>query len=98
MADEVVHGRRHGSIPWRPQLFSLNFAVASLTPCRVHHRRRSRLAGGHGLDDVLPQLTAAERIVICACGTSWHAGLLGEYLIEQVTSLPHPPSSPYPQI
>ena len=41
-----------------------------------------------GLEDVLPQLTAAERIVICACGTSWHAGLVGEYLIEKHARIP----------
>ena len=53
-----------------------------------------------GLTPVMERLKAAPRIIIVACGTSWHAGLLGEYLIEQVTrtSLPHPPSSPYPQI
>ncbi|MGB3542709.1 glutamine--fructose-6-phosphate transaminase (isomerizing) [Rubrivirga sp.] len=37
-----------------------------------------------GLDDVLPRLVKAKRIVICACGTSWHAGLVGEYLIERL--------------
>ncbi len=36
-----------------------------------------------GLADVMDQLRAAERVVICACGTSWHAGLVGEYLIER---------------
>ena len=41
-----------------------------------------------GLNDVLPQLVAAERIVICACGTSWHAGLVGEYLIEALARVP----------
>ncbi len=41
-----------------------------------------------GLEDVLPQLVAAERIVICACGTSWHAGLVGEYLLEKHARIP----------
>ncbi|MEM1117602.1 MAG: glutamine--fructose-6-phosphate transaminase (isomerizing) [Bacteroidota bacterium] len=36
-----------------------------------------------GLEGVLDRLVAAQRIVICACGTSWHAGLVGEYLIER---------------
>ncbi len=36
-----------------------------------------------GLEEVMDQLRQAERIVICACGTSWHAGLVGEYLIER---------------
>ena len=40
-----------------------------------------------GLNDVLPQLAAADRLVICACGTSWHAGLVGEYLIERFARL-----------
>ena len=40
-----------------------------------------------GLTDVLPQLRACERIVICACGTSWHAGLVGEYLVERFARL-----------
>ena len=37
-----------------------------------------------GLDPVLDRLRRAERVVICACGTSWHAGLVGEYLIERL--------------
>ena len=41
-----------------------------------------------GLEDVLPHLVAADRIVICACGTSWHAGLVGEYLIERHARIP----------
>ncbi len=41
-----------------------------------------------GLIEVMDQLAAADRIVIAACGTSWHAGLVGEYLIEQFTRVP----------
>ncbi len=37
-----------------------------------------------GLDVAMDRLRSAERIVICACGTSWHAGLVGEYLIERL--------------
>ena len=40
-----------------------------------------------GLEEVLSQLRACERVVICACGTSWHAGLVGEYLIERFARL-----------
>src|SRR5690606_35618298 len=36
-----------------------------------------------GLLHVIEQGSAADRIVIVACGTSWHAGLVGEYLIEE---------------
>ena len=41
-----------------------------------------------GLIDVLDELRAARRIIICACGTSWHAGLVGEYLIEELARIP----------
>jgi len=41
-----------------------------------------------GLADVLPRIVGADRILICACGTSWHAGLVGEYLIERFARIP----------
>jgi glucosamine--fructose-6-phosphate aminotransferase (isomerizing) len=41
-----------------------------------------------GLHDVLDSVARAERIVIIACGTSWHSGLLGEYLFEEYTRIP----------
>ncbi len=41
-----------------------------------------------GLIDVIDKLDKAERIVICACGTSWHSGLVGEYLIEEFARIP----------
>jgi glucosamine--fructose-6-phosphate aminotransferase (isomerizing) len=41
-----------------------------------------------GLHDVLDSVVQAERIVIIACGTSWHSGLLGEYLFEEYTRIP----------
>jgi glucosamine--fructose-6-phosphate aminotransferase (isomerizing) len=34
------------------------------------------------------ELAAIERVTILACGTSWHAGLVGKYLIEEVARLP----------
>ncbi|MCW8798812.1 MAG: glutamine--fructose-6-phosphate transaminase (isomerizing) [Prosthecochloris sp.] len=50
-------------------------------------RGRVRLDDGlvrlGGIEDYLEQIKGARRIVICACGTSWHAGLIGEYLIEE---------------
>jgi glutamine---fructose-6-phosphate transaminase (isomerizing) len=36
-----------------------------------------------GLYDVMPRLVQAKRIIIIGCGTSWHAGLVGEYLLEE---------------
>jgi glucosamine--fructose-6-phosphate aminotransferase (isomerizing) len=41
-----------------------------------------------GLHEVKDQLVHAKRIVVIACGTSWHAGLVGEYLIEDLARIP----------
>lgn len=41
-----------------------------------------------GLADVMDKLLSAHRIVIIACGTSWHAGLLAEYLFEDLARIP----------
>lgn len=41
-----------------------------------------------GLLPVLDQLRNADRIIITGCGTSWHAGLVGEYMIENLCEIP----------
>jgi glucosamine--fructose-6-phosphate aminotransferase (isomerizing) len=41
-----------------------------------------------GIKDYLQRIVNADRIVIVACGTSWHAGLVGEYLFEDLARLP----------
>ncbi|SMO62395.1 glucosamine--fructose-6-phosphate aminotransferase (isomerizing) [Saccharicrinis carchari] len=41
-----------------------------------------------GITDVMPKLTQAKRIIIAACGTSWHAAMVGEYLFEEFARLP----------
>jgi glutamine---fructose-6-phosphate transaminase (isomerizing) len=41
-----------------------------------------------GLWDHMDKFTQAKRIIITACGTSWHAGLIGEYLLEEFTRIP----------
>ncbi len=41
-----------------------------------------------GIWDHLERINRAERIIIIACGTSWHAGLIGEYLIEEFARIP----------
>jgi len=41
-----------------------------------------------GIVDHLPKLKNAKRIIIVACGTSWHAGLVAEYLFEEYTRIP----------
>lgn len=41
-----------------------------------------------GLFNVIPNLADARRIIVIGCGTSWHAGLVGEYLIEELARIP----------
>ncbi len=41
-----------------------------------------------GLDQLEDEIDAAERIILTACGTSWHAALVGEYLIEELARIP----------
>ncbi|HPF52200.1 MAG TPA: glutamine--fructose-6-phosphate transaminase (isomerizing) [Draconibacterium sp.] len=41
-----------------------------------------------GLLDVFPKIEKAERIIIIGCGTSWHAALIGEYLLEEYAQVP----------
>jgi glutamine---fructose-6-phosphate transaminase (isomerizing) len=41
-----------------------------------------------GLADYEQKIINADRIIIVACGTSWHAGLIGEYLFEDLVRIP----------
>ncbi|MEP6741674.1 MAG: glutamine--fructose-6-phosphate transaminase (isomerizing), partial [bacterium] len=41
-----------------------------------------------GLREYINKLVNADRILIVACGTSWHAGLAGKYMIEQLARIP----------
>ena len=41
-----------------------------------------------GLLDVMGRIEKAKRIIIIGCGTSWHAGLVGEYMLEEYARIP----------
>lgn len=55
-------------------------------------RGRLNAKSGHiklsGMTDFENRLTRAKRLIIVACGTSWHAGLIGEYLFEELARVP----------
>lgn len=53
---------------------------------RLNHE--SKLLRLGGLHEVFDDIKGAKRIMIIACGTSWHAGLVGEYLFEEFTRIP----------
>ena len=42
----------------------------------------------HGLNMTDEELKSINRIVITACGTSWHSGLIGEYMLEELARIP----------
>lgn len=41
-----------------------------------------------GIEAYQEKIFAAKRLIIIACGTSWHAGLVGEYLLEELSRIP----------
>jgi glucosamine--fructose-6-phosphate aminotransferase (isomerizing) len=63
-------------------------------PKTIEDTFRGRLSQGRdaivlgGLLDVFPLIVQAKRIILIGCGTSWHAALVGEYLIETYARIP----------
>ncbi len=53
---------------------------------RIDNDAASAKFGGLNMD--IQQLRRVDRIVLTACGTSWHAALVGEYLIEEFARIP----------
>jgi glutamine---fructose-6-phosphate transaminase (isomerizing) len=41
-----------------------------------------------GMEDHLKRMIHAQRMIILGCGTSWHAGMIAEYLLEELARLP----------
>src|SRR5262245_14673200 len=59
-----------------------------LDACRGRLRRPEATAQFGGLNMTARQLRRVRRIIFAACGTSWHAAMVGEYLIERLAHLP----------
>ncbi|MBE0680184.1 MAG: glutamine--fructose-6-phosphate transaminase (isomerizing) [Bacteroidales bacterium] len=63
-------------------------------PRAIHDTFRGRVLPNQsglmlgGLHNVFDTIASADRIMIVACGTSWHAGLVGEYIIEEYCRIP----------
>jgi glucosamine--fructose-6-phosphate aminotransferase (isomerizing) len=63
-------------------------------PRAIHDTFRGRILPNQsglmlgGLHNVFDTMASADRILIVACGTSWHAGLVGEYIIEDYCRIP----------
>lgn len=63
-------------------------------PASIKNSLRGRLIESEGiaklggLEDVIEKIISAKRILICACGTSWHSALVGEYMLEYFARIP----------
>ncbi|MDB9781708.1 glutamine--fructose-6-phosphate transaminase (isomerizing) [Winogradskyella sp.] len=63
-------------------------------PSAILDTFRGRLLSNEGLiklagvEDNMKKFLAADRIIIVACGTSWHAGLVAEYIFEDLARIP----------
>jgi glucosamine--fructose-6-phosphate aminotransferase (isomerizing) len=68
------------------EIFEQPETIRNATRGRLVHKNGVAHLGG--LTSVIPKLRETDRIEIIACGTSWHAGLIGEYMIEEHARVP----------
>ncbi len=68
------------------EIYEAPQTIRLATAGRINAKRGKVKLGG--LELVSGQLNRIERIVIVACGTSYYAGLVGEYLIEELAGIP----------
>src|SRR5437899_6904285 len=68
------------------EIFEQPRTVENALRGRIDHDEATAKFGGLNLSAA--ELRAIDQIVITACGTSWHAGLVGEYLFEEFAHLP----------
>jgi glucosamine--fructose-6-phosphate aminotransferase (isomerizing) len=68
------------------EIFEQPRSIANAVRGRINHDEAMPKFGG--LNMTPAELRAVDRIVIAACGTSWHAGIVGEYLMEEFAQIP----------
>lgn len=68
------------------EIFEQPRSLADCLRGRINVENHSIQLGG--IEDVMDELVNVKRIVIAACGTSWHSGLVGEYLFEYLAKIP----------
>ncbi len=68
------------------EIFEQPRTLEDVTRGRLLEEEGSARLGGITLDD--RELLSMERIVITACGTSWHSALIGEYMLEELARIP----------
>jgi len=68
------------------EIFEQPRTLEDVTRGRLLEEEGSARLGGITIDD--RDLLGVERIVITACGTSWHSALIGEYMLEELVRIP----------
>jgi len=68
------------------EIFEQPISITSAMAGRVNAAEGWIRVGG--LMSTYDKIAAAKRFIIAACGTSWHAGLIGEYLFEELARIP----------
>ncbi len=68
------------------EIYEQPHTIADAMRGRVHPEEKWVHLGG--LDSIIERISEAQRFIIAACGTSWHSGLIGEYLIEDLARIP----------
>ncbi len=68
------------------EIFEQPHSLQDVTRGRLLEEEGSARLGGITIGD--RELLSVERIVITACGTSWHSALLGEYMLEELARIP----------
>jgi len=68
------------------EIFEQPEAIENALRGRLNDQHATAVFGGLNLTP--QQLRGASRILLTACGTSWHAALVGEYLIEELARIP----------
>jgi len=68
------------------EIFEQPRTVENASRGRIEHEEATARFGGLNMSTA--DLRAVDQIVLTACGTSWHAALVGEYLIEELAHIP----------
>jgi len=68
------------------EIFEQPKAISDCLRGRLDAKKGTITLGG--IKDVLDQIAGAKRLIIAACGTSWHSGIVGEYLFESLAKIP----------
>jgi glutamine---fructose-6-phosphate transaminase (isomerizing) len=86
--DQVVGDSDRGDFEHHmlKEIFEQPQTVENAMRGRLDEDEATAKFGGLNVDP--QQLRRIDRIVLTACGTSWHAGLVGEYLLEEFTRIP----------